>query len=1773
MVAHALLGLGSFLNGFVEGQKDRVERERWQLMNEYYRMIMKNYGWNPATHSFDNVGYGRNGSISPVFGTGTRDFDTRSPVLHEGGGGKGEVSYQEMAKLAANAGFKGDDIAHIVAIAQAESGGNSKAVNAKTGSSGLTQINPNAWGKEMADSALNPQGAFNAAFKVYQQQGWGAWAVDPSSKFFDRNDDMSRFLPEVQRTLAQPTQETVKTEDTKAPPGGYVAKTATGKPQPVDKEGRAIDPSTGKPTAQADVPTEKAATVGQWHPSRGGGFDVPPAPQQPIHGSPAYPPVDKTPTADVGPPDLGEGPGRGFEHGAMDPAQAGAGYPVPPDTRPPWDPNAPMPGAEYPRGVNQLPAGINSGYPDAHSWAVNPPEPVAGLPVGIHSGHPSAGFSLNPPESVTTESHPPSQAYRPEDDPQVAGIPKGPGQKISKKAESKKGEEKKGEAAKAPAKEHAKKEASTIDSPQRGYAMAQPGQRAVGSAQSPLSYDPYWRPNPPTAMQKPQQQAGIAKTPQAPAPAVISRDQFQAQKGPEYAAATAGQRTPIDPGIRAQLNKPDQPATAVGGGGGPQASTEDMQNVLAMMERMTPSSSSGSSSSSGGFDPRALPDDSGAQTSPPQSPQMVATDDRMAAQPGGSSPYGIPRQQDVDFEARKGGVVWKAQTGGAAPFTPMFQGATQGVPSAGFDYMNYITSNPNAPNPLSGNITEQQLEADYNALSPAQQQYANTQTGMRALSTDFYNAATPQYGGANPGNTGGWGSVYQGVGGSPMFSAAQTEATMANQMTPPPWSTTPATAAPPAPPNTTTQTTAPMPASQNAATDAYLSNLNTQNAAAQTQLQTDLQTQQAAGTAAATLANTKSTTAQPYTAPTPQVSTFTSQGNATAGPTAGDQAATISPLSKSYAGFDDGGDVGPAALGPPPGLAGGGQQEIPPYYYNPYTYTASAAPVGKGVSATSVGTVLPSAAVPTYAAKGGPIQRYADGGDVDQGDVTTDSQPQVQEASYDPVIAGDMYRGGMSMPGMGMMGGMGMPMPSISARGTIRLPNLNKQQGFAGVPGIPDPPEYQEGGVYAKPQNAPPAASAITDHNGNPSPDIIQAIQHGMQSLMGMFGLQPNRGMPDPQQKQNQQAFATTTAADLGITPQNVEGVKDTVDPMHHLNDSMRYLAGLGAMYKYYMLHGQEEYAGKVAAGMLMYSRDLAAKYGKEALQALSKGDEQLAAEFVSMGYSAIPNGQIYDMRPDHDGNYSVAAFNMQNQKIWETRIAPEMITAAAVGLRDGAGYWRGLQSSASKYLPGEEKRAQEDDKRIQDFNDQQAIEQGAARLPRSASAPMPGSGGQPQPFKLPGQGAPQIVPAGATDGSPPAGGIPRFPSVPISPLQEVNAGAPRSPSGQGTSQSVTPPPTSDSQLTMRTGMYQTQPSGVQQKEDLSDFPGAPTMQRAQNLSNLPAPDVQPVSETQINAQAVDIQQRTMAAMWNPQGQLVSQGRVWDNPGNLQDYLQGVTDARQRNYITKQWMDYKGQYDKAYQDAFNEAKSSIAGQVIDLRSQQKDQATRAHEDWLEGQKTIAANRADERQKQAATLAHQRDLEKEAINAGKLRSDEETEKLIAGPSGDGNALGNLAKALPNGTFQGTSFTPEMQRGLESIYRSAIRHGNDPEDAANAIMTLAQGQDGSGKEVGAGDTKVYGKRFDIDVPMSDGTTLIIRLPANAAHNLRVINDQFYKAGISKATQEGHDIVTRERSQAASADIARRTQQGLQSGIPRTPQGLPPDVQVYPELIPPR
>lgn len=108
--------------------------------------------------------------------------------------GSGRLSASQIAGYAANAGFAGDDLPTAVAIALAESGGDSQNQTGDGGTSwGLWQIHWTVHPEFDKSQLLDPQYNANAAYALYSRAG-GAftdWSAYNNGKF-------AGFLPAAQ---------------------------------------------------------------------------------------------------------------------------------------------------------------------------------------------------------------------------------------------------------------------------------------------------------------------------------------------------------------------------------------------------------------------------------------------------------------------------------------------------------------------------------------------------------------------------------------------------------------------------------------------------------------------------------------------------------------------------------------------------------------------------------------------------------------------------------------------------------------------------------------------------------------------------------------------------------------------------------------------------------------------------------------------------------------------------------------------------------------------------------------------------------------------------------------------------------------------------------------------------------------------------------------------------------------------------------------------------------------------------------------------------------------------------------------------------------------------------------------------------------------------------------------------------------------------------------------------------------------------------------------
>lgn len=116
------------------------------------------------------------------------------------------LSYDDVARLALDAGFRGEDAATAVAIAKAESNFNAGVYGdaAVGGSIGLWQIHLPSNPQYDANSLRDPQTNARAAFGLYRQRGFNPWCTYKSSACGGYgNNAYAQYLSEAQAAVAR----------------------------------------------------------------------------------------------------------------------------------------------------------------------------------------------------------------------------------------------------------------------------------------------------------------------------------------------------------------------------------------------------------------------------------------------------------------------------------------------------------------------------------------------------------------------------------------------------------------------------------------------------------------------------------------------------------------------------------------------------------------------------------------------------------------------------------------------------------------------------------------------------------------------------------------------------------------------------------------------------------------------------------------------------------------------------------------------------------------------------------------------------------------------------------------------------------------------------------------------------------------------------------------------------------------------------------------------------------------------------------------------------------------------------------------------------------------------------------------------------------------------------------------------------------------------------------------------------------------------------------
>jgi hypothetical protein len=487
-------------------------------------------------------------------------------------------------------------------------------------------------------------------------------------------------------------------------------------------------------------------------------------------------------------------------------------------------------------------------------------------------------------------------------------------------------------------------------------------------------------------------------------------------------------------------------------------------------------------------------------------------------------------------------------------------------------------------------------------------------------------------------------------------------------------------------------------------------------------------------------------------------------------------------------GVDQSGDVSASALGMPPGLGQGGAQPIPPYYYNPATYSGAGAPVGKGVTQTSVPTFTAGAIPSLPMARGGTVYKFDDGGDVPDESAGTMPSPIMDEMQDQRDEAEDAQReqgdaAAAAAPGAGAgeydQGGKYFTPPDDTTPPVTQQSDRTQPQGH---------------GPYRRTDNLTPQ---IKDDQGNPSRGLIDAISGGLQWIAAHVGLGSAQaagiaGDPTTQTARMNFASGKQPDGDAVISHTAYHEGNDVQDPGNALDTYEHKIAGMEGMRLWMLNRGDIVGANKMGASQMQYSAIANAPIGEEAARRYYDGNLKGAMDALNEADNNVVDGRhiTFQMAPDGKSIVAVGS-DLNARQLWVQRIAPHAILAAALGYKDQSATWKRYEDMAVRYDPA--MKAEFDARNAEKKQEQKEAD---ARARGEASEAALGPTDRPY---TPSANA--STPAPAQPSAPAPGPLQvNAPAAPAAPAAPTAPSPGKSPDST-TAQTAAPPPTADSSL------------------------------------------------------------------------------------------------------------------------------------------------------------------------------------------------------------------------------------------------------------------------------------------------------------------------------------------------------------------------------------
>ena len=141
------------------------------------------------------------------------------------------------------------------------------------------------------------------------------------------------------------------------------------------------------------------------------------------------------------------------------------------------------------------------------------------------------------------------------------------------------------------------------------------------------------------------------------------------------------------------------------------------------------------------------------------------------------------------------------------------------------------------------------------------------------------------------------------------------------------------------------------------------------------------------------------------------------------------------------------------------------------------------------------------------------------------------------------------------------------------------------------------------------------------------------------------------------------------------------------IDRDNTLGPAVREIAGMKAIYDYYLRQGDVQKAEQSAAGLVMRAADHSMRYGAAAEQAIKDGNFPRGAELLRQAYDNVPDGRSAEADVDETGRGMFVLKDDKGNVIARNPFGPQQMYAAALGMKDGSLFWREITTAAHRYL------------------------------------------------------------------------------------------------------------------------------------------------------------------------------------------------------------------------------------------------------------------------------------------------------------------------------------------------------------------------------------------------------------------------------------------------------------------------------------------------------